>query len=248
MTARFALIGYPLGHSRSKELFEAKGYEYDSIPIKDLDKPTLDDILRRHPLLKGLNVTIPHKQTVVPLLDELDTLAMTVGAVNTVKIWRDTYEHVVKTKGYNTDVIGFEHAVSPLLYGRDIRGALIMGSGGASLAAQAACDRLGLQKLVVSRTPTTDKTHYSDIDAGILSSFRLIVNATPLGMWPDVQSCPPIPYHLLSVANVCFDMVYNPEETEFMRRCRRQGATVSNGLLMLQQQAQAALNIWLSND
>ena len=241
--AHFGLTGYPLGHSRSAELFAGWGYRYENYPIERMDAEAFAALLDSNPELTGLNVTAPHKTVVATLVNELDALAAETGAVNTVRIERDSDGKVLRTKGFNTDVLGFDMAVAPLIEGKE-PGALVLGTGGASHAACAALRRRGVDVIVVSRTPSQGMISYSDIDSDLLSSHPLIVNATPLGTFPNIDSCVPLPYHLITERNACFDMVYNPPQTEFMRRSAARGATVANGFEMLRQQALAALKIW----
>lgn len=245
----YGLIGYPLGHSFSRDFFnrrfadDGSGCRYGNFELPELNKSVFLRLLNDNPVLTGLNVTAPYKIAVMPLLDCLDDLAVQAGAVNTIRIRRDGDGKVLRTEGFNTDVTGLAEALRPLL-GQHHRAALILGTGGASRAAVAACRRLGIDCAVVSRTSGKADLTYTAIDSSIMRCFQVIINATPLGTWPKTDACAPIPYHLLNPDMVCFDMVYNPPETMFMRCARQAGATVANGLGMLHAQAIAALGIW----
>lgn len=212
------LIGRPLGHSYSKVFFdtlferENRSESYGLFELPELTPATLYTLLLMNPCLRGFNVTAPYKEAIVPMLDSMDSVAQAVGAVNTVSVRRAGDGRVLALDGYNTDVAGFTGAIAPVL-GEARPGALILGTGGASKAAAVAFDRLGIDFLKVSRTPSGNNIGYSDIDAALLERYPLVVNATPAGTWPDVDTAPPFPVHLLGPANICFDMVYNP------RRC-----------------------------
>lgn len=249
MAPQYGLIGWPLGHSFSQKFFgelfgrDGSGRSYANFPIQELSAESLRLLLDENPHLEGLNVTAPHKITAAGLVDSLDDLSAAVGAVNTIKIYRDSHGKVLRTKGFNTDVAGLAQALRPLLHGTAPR-ALILGTGGASRAAVVACRSLGIEVATVSRTPGKGALTYADLDSAVMASHKLIINATPLGTYPDTGSCAHLPYHLAGPEHICFDMVYNPPETEFMRRSLRHGATVSNGLAMLHAQALASLHIW----
>lgn len=251
----FGLIGYPLGHSQSKAFFaeyfatEGLDYSYDNFEMPQLSPEALYTLVLLNPCLKGFNVTAPYKEAILDYLDSRDAQAERVGAVNTVKIDRDATGRVTALRGFNTDVVGFAASVEPLLVGLPAdAGALILGSGGASKAVAVALEGLGRRATIVSRTPRTGQLAYADIDAATIERNPLIVNATPLGTWPDTAVCPPFPYHLLNDSCRCHDLVYNPSTTEFMRRAEAQGATVKNGLEMLHRQALASFEIWTSTD
>ncbi len=251
-TADFGLVGFPLQHSFSKEFFtrlfgqEKSGSTYENFEIKDLSSEKLYELILMHPRLRGFNVTAPHKKTIMEFLDSMDDVAKMAGAVNTVKLVRDQYGRVIALHGFNTDVEGFRESISPLLVGipQERRSALILGTGGASNAAAVALEQLGFSWIKVSRNPKQGQIAYSDIDKNMLISNPVIVNATPVGTFPNSDVCPEIPYHLLDNSNVCFDMVYNPPQTKFMALALAQGAKVKNGLEMLERQALAALAIW----
>lgn len=241
----FGLIGKKLGHSFSANFFNKKFADegidnvYKLFPLPDItDFPAL---IKENPDLQGLNVTIPYKQEVIPYLDCLSEEVMDMGAVNVIKFSRDNNR--VFLKGYNTDYIGFKNSLMPLLR-PDIMNALVLGTGGASKAVGYALKQLGINVTFVSRNPKEGQLSYDDLTNALIEKNLLIVNTTPLGMFPDVESCPPIPYQFLTDKHICFDVVYNPEETEFMKRAKARGATVENGIQMLKLQAIAAWDIW----
>ncbi len=233
----YGIIGYPLHHSFSakyfSEKFEQEGIEaeYSLYPIDMEDlRLKIEDLFHR---LDGMNVTMPYKQTIIPYLDRLDETAEAVGAVNVVH----------KRVGYNTDCIGFMESIKPLLRDSD-RKALVLGTGGASKAVCYGLKQLGIATTLVSRTPKDGMIGYSDLTEGLMAEHTIIVNCTPLGMVPDTESYPPIPYELISAQHLLFDCIYNPEETVFLRKGRAQGAKTQNGIEMLYGQAKAAWKIW----
>lgn len=252
--ADYGLIGHPLEHSFSKmfftQLFGQRqcGKSYENFDLPCLDAGELYSMLLLAPRLQGFNVTSPYKESILDFLDSISDTAREVGAVNTVKVVRDAGGRVLRLEGHNTDVEGFMGAMSPLISETSPgNGAIVLGSGGASKAACVGLRRLGLNPAVVSRTPSgSESVSYSDLTPEFMAAHPIIVNATPLGTYPDVDTCPPIPYENLPASAVCFDMVYNPEETLFMSLCAEQGATVKNGLEMLFIQAIASLKIWES--
>jgi shikimate dehydrogenase len=244
----FALIGKTLTHSFSKSFFDEKflrekitDCRYFLAPLPSIDE--LIPFIKSNHELKGINVTTPYKEAVLPLLDELDQIAHEVGAVNTIVIKRRGES--VWLKGYNTDVFGFKNGCKGL---QNAQRALLLGSGGAAKAARYVLQQNGIDYLTVSRNPKNKgEIAYRDVDAQLLKNFKLIVNTTPLGMFPDVEACPPIPWHLLGAQHFLFDMIYNPAETVFLKRGKAAGATTQNGLLMLTLQAEKAWEIWNSN-
>lgn len=245
MSRKFGLIGYPLGHSFSRsyhnERFVRCGIDavYDNYEM--IDVQGLREWVAAQPQLQGLNVTIPYKEQVIPLLDALDSTARAIGAVNVIDIERR--DGAVRMVGYNSDYIGFAQSVKPLLQEHHLR-ALVLGTGGASKAVCAVLSDIGIIVHRVSRTPLPDDLSYDELTADIMSSHTIIVNTTPLGMSPHIDDCAPIPYHLLTSQHLCYDVVYNPQETLFMQRAAKQGAVVCNGLEMLYAQADAAWEIW----
>lgn len=232
----YGIIGFPLLHSFSAKYFSEKfrrekiDAEYSLYPISEGETQRIGDYVNR---LDGMNVTMPYKQMVIAFLDRLDDTAKAVGAVNVV------YKRV----GYNTDCLGFMDSLKPLLRDFDKK-ALVLGTGGASKAACYGLKTLGLQPTLVSRTPKTGVIGYKDLTEEIMLSHSVIVNCTPLGMLPDVDSCPDIPYELISARHLLFDCVYNPEETLFLKKGKAQGALIRNGMDMLTGQAKAAWKIW----
>jgi shikimate dehydrogenase len=245
----FGLIGFPLGHSWSKKYFEQKFRDeninyasYELFPIKNPGE--IRTMAEKHPELNGINVTIPYKTTIIPFLDDLDSVAREVNAVNTIRIQRS--EIGIRLEGYNTDVSGFGESVKPLLRSHH-RSAMILGTGGAAKAAAWVFAKLGIDFMFVSRTPNDDyQLGYHELSEHLFEKFTVIVNATPLGMAPHVDSMPPLPYHHLSTHHLLFDMVYNPSETKFLAEGRKYGAEVKNGLEMLHLQAEKAWEIWNS--
>lgn len=244
----YGLIGKKLGHSYSASFFNNKfrkeGIEetYELLPIENIQEIT--NLLERYPDLKGLNVTIPYKEDVISFLNEVSAEAKEIGAVNVIKVNRSK-ENII-LKGYNTDVTGFRMSLQPLLRD-DIKKALILGTGGASKAVDHVLKRRGIQTTFVSRNPNDSQLSYQGLTKEIIKNNLLIVNTTPLGMYPKIEEAPEIPYHYLTSRHVCFDLIYNPEETLFMQKAEYQGATVKNGLEMLEQQALAAWDIWKNN-
>lgn len=252
----FGLIGYPLGHSFSAALFNEKFNEekipatYTLMPLENITK--LPDILNNHLALTGLNVTIPLKEVIIGQLDALSQDVKEIGAVNVVTLHTCSATGKKILKGYNTDWVGFLRSLSPLLH-HGISKALILGTGGAAKAAAYALQSLGIKTTFVSRRSAVNSEssnanrriiRYQDMTSDLLAQNLLIVNATPVGMFPNVSDAPDIPYQWLTPSHVCFDMVYNPLQTEFMRRCALRGASVINGLEMLRIQAEEAWEIW----
>lgn len=242
---RYGLVGYPLGHSFSKDYFMNKfrkeGIEavYDNYPLKDLSG--FRELPGLYPGLAGLNITIPYKSGVIEHLDELDTKAADAGAVNVVKI--SSIGGNWFFKGYNTDIDGFVLSLLPLL--GDRRGkALVLGTGGGSLAVQAGLEELGMEYSVVSRHSEKATYTYSDITSDVLKAHRLIVNASPAGMYPDTDVAPGLPYHALGSNHILYDLVYNPEVTLFLKKGKDRECITKNGMEMLYIQAEKAWEIW----
>lgn len=243
---KFGLIGYPLGHSFSKNFFNEKFHsenidaEYVNFEIPSIDK--LPEIIASNPNLAGLNVTIPYKEKVISYLDEVDKDAAAIGAVNVIKF--DRNKGKLKLTGYNSDVIGFSQSIEPLLESYHNK-ALILGTGGASKAVNYALGQLGLSTLFVSRNKRSDNTiTYADLTPALMDEYKVIVNCTPVGMYPQADKCPEIPYECLTVRHLLYDLLYNPDTTLFMRKGSEQGAVVKNGLEMLLLQAFGAWDIW----
>lgn len=251
---KYGLLGHPLGHSFSRKFhndrFHNLGIDaiYENFDLEEIGM--LQEVLQENPDLRGLNVTIPYKQAVMAFLDELDPLAERIGAVNTIRVTPVTIgsESGTKTKGwhlsgYNTDIVGFRESLKPMLSGEET-GALVLGTGGASKAVFVALQDLGITPIYVSRTAAPGRLTYQDLTPEVMSSHQVIVNCTPLGMFPKVEACPDIPYGLLTSKHICFDCVYNPAETLFMQKSAAQGAKVKCGQEMLEGQALAAYDIW----
>jgi shikimate dehydrogenase len=239
---QFALIGYPLGHSFSKKYFEEKFVKenlqdcvFDLFAIKEIEE--FKNLLFNHKNLIGLAVTIPHKETVMPFLDNITEAAKEIGAVNCITFING------KTKGYNTDVIGFEKSLKPLLKAHHTK-ALILGTGGASKAVQYVLKSLGIHFLLVSRTKTNNTITYEDVSEEILQNHLLIINTTPLGMSPNEEGLPDIPYQNLTAKHLLYDLIYKPEKTMFLQKGEEKGCTIKNGLEMLVLQAEENWKIW----
>ncbi len=238
---KFGLIGKKLGHSFSKKYFTEKfaregiaGAQYELYELPDAQE--LRTLLQQEPELVGLNVTVPYKEEVLPLLDELDPAAAKIGAVNTIRISGG------KTKGYNTDYIGFKASLEEFYPHQGP--ALVLGTGGAAKAVWAALNALGIPFKSVSRTAAPDVLGYAQVTPKLLQTYPLIINTTPVGMHPNITEAPPLPYAALTPGHYLYDLVYNPGETQFMKHGAAAGAHTSNGLGMLYRQADAAWEIW----
>ncbi len=243
---KYGLIGYPLTHSFSKrfftEKFETENIEssYDNFEIDSIQK--FPEIIRNNPKLIGLNVTIPYKEQVIPYLNEMNDSAQEIGAVNTVKITRTSTG--VYLKGFNTDTFGFENSIKPLLKEYHKK-ALILGTGGASKALKFVLNKLGIEFISASIEELKDnEIRYDEVDEKMMAERLLIINATPLGTYPKTESFPAIPYEFITEKHLLFDLVYNPEVTQFMARGKARGATVKNGYEMLLGQALRSYEIW----
>ncbi|MCO6479543.1 MAG: shikimate dehydrogenase [Phaeodactylibacter sp.] len=245
----FGLIGYPLSHSFSKRYFNEKfrregleGYRYELFPLREIGE--FPALIGAHPHLRGLNVTIPYKQQVIPYLDELGRSAAEAGAVNTIKASGG------RLIGYNTDVAGFELSLLRFLNENGTMAAglnaLVLGTGGAAKAVAYVLNKMDISFQLVSRRKEANRLTYPELNETLVQNHRLIVNTTPLGMAPERETYPEIPYQYLGRQHLLYDLVYNPEITEFMARGRRQGAAVCNGLEMLHLQAEKAWEIWNS--
>ena len=246
----YGLIGYPLGHSFSKKFFtekfdkeNLKNHQYLNFEIDSIDK--FSSIFDKEENICGLNCTIPYKQQVMTFLDSIDTEAQEVGAVNTIKILNSDVG--IQLKGFNTDIIGFERSITPMLEEKHQK-ALILGTGGASKAIKHVLKKLGISYVSASieKELFENEIRYSAINEELMRSHLLIINATPLGTYPKVDTCPDIPYNFITSDHVMFDLVYNPEITLFMQKGIEKRAKVKNGLEMLHGQAIAAWEIWNS--
>ena len=243
-TKAYGLIGYPLGHSFSKWYFTEKfKKEKINARYKLYEIERIDDVKRiiRKEKVRGLNVTIPYKEQIMPYCDELDDTAAQIGAVNVLKITHR--EGRTSIKGYNTDATGFEQSIRPHLRPHHTQ-ALILGTGGASKAVEYVLRRLGIAVTHVSRTAKPGALTYDALDHTVIGAHTVIVNATPLGTFPHVDTCPPIPYEWLTDRHLLFDLVYNPAETLFLKKGKEHGCDTVNGEQMLVGQAEAAWTIW----
>ena len=240
----FGLIGFPLGHSFSKKFFTEKfkqeniDAQYDLYELANLLE--LENLLTETELY-GLNVTIPYKEQVIQHLDELDDTAAEIGAVNVIKFIRKVGS--LSLKGYNSDAIGFENSLAPLLKPYHQK-ALILGTGGASKAIDYTLRKLGITTTFVSRTAKPDSLTYDQLNEDILNKNLVIINASPVGTFPHADECPNIPYQFLTDKHLLFDAVYNPAETLFLKKGKEQKAQILNGEGMLTGQAIAAWKIW----
>lgn len=243
---KYGLIGYPLKHSFSIDFFNEK-FKSECIDAEyvNYEIPEINDfmeVIEESPNLHGLNVTIPYKEQVIPFLDELDKDTAKIGAVNVIKIIRNS-KGKVKLKGYNSDIIGFSQSIQPLLQPHHKK-ALILGTGGASKAVYHGLKNLGIDSTFVSRTQQKGMLIYEELTPEIIAEHTVIVNCTPLGMYPKVDFCPAIPYKSLTPKHLLYDLLYNPNVTLFMKKGEEQGAVTKNGLEMLLLQAFAAWEIW----
>lgn len=244
----FGLIGYRLGHSFSRKFFTEK-FERENLPEHEyvnFELDTISDfpgIFEQGKDICGLNCTIPYKQQIMQFLDEIDPEAAEIGAVNTVKIIHRNGKRILK--GFNTDLYGFENSIRPML-GPKHKKALILGTGGASKAIKYSFDRLGISYLSATTRENRGENEigYHQLDETLMKEFLIIVNATPLGTFPKTDTCPDIPYPFISADHVLYDLVYNPEETLFMKKGKAQGAQTKNGLEMLHLQALKSWEIW----
>ena len=244
----YALIGFPLGHSFSKkyftEKFEKMGlsetHEYKLFELLDIQE--LPQLLKNETNLKGLNVTIPHKQAVMPFLDSLDASAEKVGAVNVIKFMEEG-----RLIGYNSDYYGFKTSLEDFLSEVNMSSikALVLGNGGAGKAVVAALKDLGIDYKTVSRTKSEENISYDEIPS-LIADYQLIINCSPVGTYPKSEQCPNIPYESLTENHYLYDLVYNPLETLFLQKGKEKGAKIHNGLRMLHLQAEKAWEVWNS--
>ena len=242
---KFGLIGFPLGHSFSKNYFNEK-FENEGIDARyiNFEIPSIDnlvEVLSSNPQLRGLNVTIPYKEQVIRYLDSISPEAQAIGAVNVIRVSQKGNQTFLR--GFNSDVIGFTKSIEPLLE-RYHRKALILGTGGAAKAVDYGLKSLGLETQMVSRSRKTGAITYDDVKAETIEEYNVLVNCTPLGLYPNVDLCPTLPYNAMNSRTLLYDLLYNPDETLFMRKGREQGATVKNGLEMLLLQAFASWEFW----
>ena len=246
---KFALIGYPLGHSFSKKYFSEKFIKekitdcvYENFPLENLDH--FMDIVHSDQELCGLNITIPYKSDIIRFVDKVENEALEIGAVNVIKILRRSGK--IELCGYNSDVTGIRDTLLPFI-DKNVRKALVLGTGGSSKAVCYVLEKFGIRVDRVSREKKPGTLIYSDLDSSIIDSTQLIINTTPLGMYPNIQSKPEINYSRLNKKHILFDLVYNPELTEFLRMGAEQGSTILSGIKMLHSQAERSWEIW-NND
>ncbi|MEJ1223383.1 shikimate dehydrogenase family protein [Sediminicola sp. 1XM1-17] len=239
---RFGLVGKNIAYSFSKGYFtqkfsglNLKNYSYENFDIQEITE--FKDLIDHNKDIKGLNVTIPYKEAILPFLDQIDHKAAKIGAVNTIKF---TKEGLV---GYNTDVFGFQDSIAPHLK-KHHKKALILGTGGASKAVAFVFDELGIARTFVSRNPEANQWSYDDLNESIMAEYTVIVNCTPLGTSPNITAKPSIPYKFLTEWHLLFDLIYNPEKTAFLKEGEARGADIQNGHKMLAIQAEKAWEIW----
>jgi len=241
---QFGLIGYPLSHSFSKKYFSKKFVEqgikdcsYELYPIKSIDE--LPGLIKSLPDLNGLNVTIPYKESVLAYLNEASAAVKEIGACNSIRVNKGVLT------GFNTDVTGFEQSLVPYLQSYHKK-ALILGTGGAAKAVAWVFKRLGIEFSYVSRMPKDGCFTYEQLDADIIQQYRIIVNSTPLGMQPNIDQLPSLPYSSLNSQYLCYDLIYNPAKTAFLQQAELSGAVIKNGAEMLEIQAEESWKIWNS--
>lgn len=242
----FGLAGYPLAHSWSEEYFRNKFKEeqsgdcvYQNFPLEDIS--LVRKIIQDHPGLSGLNITIPHKINVLQFIDEISPEAASIGAVNCIRIKRD--RDLLKLKGFNTDAPAFQETLLPIIKMGHEK-ALVLGTGGAARAVAKVLVENQIKFKLVSRKSLAGSLDYSELNEEIISEHTLIINSTPLGMWPDTGTFPIIPYQFLSPSHFLYDLVYNPKETLFLTKGKMKGASTKNGLEMLRLQAELSWKIW----
>jgi shikimate dehydrogenase len=242
---RFGLVGKNIDYSFSRGYFSSKfqkeelPHSYENFDLEDISE--FPSLIRASNTLKGLNVTIPYKESIIPYLDALNKRAKDIGAVNTIRITGNQ-----QLIGYNTDYLGFKKSLQKYLM-PEHRSALILGTGGASKAISYALDRMNISHDFVSRSNhSRSKFLYSDLTTSIVASYRIIINCTPIGTHPNVNECPDIPYEGIGTQHLCYDLIYNPTQTKFLSCAEVQGATTVNGLEMLELQAEEAWKIWMN--
>jgi shikimate dehydrogenase len=242
---RYGLIGYTLEHSFSRDYFMKKfrkeGLDaiYDNFPLKTVDE--FPELVERYPDLIGLNVTLPYKSAVMKYLDDIDEKALQAGAVNVISVFNKGNRKILE--GYNTDIDGFILSLKPML-DRKIQKAIVLGTGGASRAVRAGLDDMGIIYSVVSRDRSRADLSYKELTDELISNCELIINATPVGMFPDTENAPDIPYGSLTPGCILYDLVYNPEQSLFLSLGQERGCRIKNGLEMLYIQADKAWEIW----
>jgi shikimate dehydrogenase len=261
---QYGLIGYPLSHSFSKKYFTEKfitenitDAAYELYPLENVKD--LQDLLDKHPDICGLNVTIPHKVAVLPFLDWIEHDARKAGAVNCICVIAESplqaaftgevgvEGHDFRLEGYNTDLYGFEMSIRPLIKDSNDE-ALILGDGGAAQAVKCVLENMGIAFKTVTRKPHPGHILYDDLKPHHIEQHKIIINTTPVGTAPKIDECPPIPYEAITDDHLLYDLIYNPEETLFLRKGRERGATTKNGYEMLVLQAERSWEIWNTKD
>ena len=243
---KYGLIGYPLGHSFSISYFNQKFQDenidavYENYEIPSID--ALPEVLSSNPELKGINVTIPYKEKVLPFLDSISPEARAIGAVNVIRVSHKGNKTLLK--GYNSDVIGFTKSIEPMLDKKLHQKALILGTGGASKAIDYGLRNLGLETVFVSRYERPGTIQYKNVTPEVVKEYNVIINCTPIGMYPKTEVCPELPYEAMDSHTILYDLIYNPDETLFMKRGAEYGANVKNGLEMLLLQAFSSWEFW----
>jgi shikimate dehydrogenase len=240
---KYGLIGKNISYSFSKKYFTEKFTEdlfddcvYENFDIQNIEE--FPEILKKNPDLKGLNVTIPHKETILPYLDTLSDKAFKIGAVNVIRFTKKG-----NLKGYNSDWYGFKKSLEPLLKPHHKK-ALILGTGGAAKAVAFALEQLGIFYTFVSREDKENYINYSRLNATSFDNYQIVINCTPIGTAPNIKEFPPIPYDYFTEKHIAFDLIYNPEVTQFLKKAKKKGAIIKNGYEMLVFQAEKAWNIW----
>ena len=240
---KFGLIGKNISYSFSESYFKNK-FEKEHIKDASYQNFDLESISEFNALIKknndiaGLNVTIPYKEVIIPYLDSINKTAAKIGAINTIKITKKG-----NLKGYNTDYYGFINSLEPILK-KHHKNALILGTGGASKAIAYALNKLKINYIYVSRTKTEDNLTYNELNEQIINKHLIIINCSPVGTFPKIQDCPDIPYEFITNKHILFDLIYNPSETLFLKKGKQLGATICNGLIMLELQAEKSWEIW----
>jgi len=242
---KFGLLGYPLGHSFSRKYFSEKFKRekirdcvYENYPLETLD--LLPDLISQNHELCGLNVTIPYKTGIIKYIDDAEPAVNDIGAVNVLKIRR--MSGVIRISGFNSDITGINVSVRP--YAGSIKNTLILGTGGSSKAVAYTLKKLGINATLVSRTKKEESITYGDLTPEIVANAELIINTTPLGMFPEINTLPDIDYNLLNEKHILLDLVYNPEITTFLKKGKERGCRIITGLNMLYAQAERSWEIW----
>lgn len=240
---KYGLIGKNISYSFSKNYFTEKFSKdlFDDCFYENFDIPTIEefpDVLKNNPDLKGLNVTIPYKEAILPYLDTLSEKAFKIGAVNVIRFTKKG-----NLKGYNSDWYGFKKSLEPMLHSYHKR-ALILGTGGAAKAVAFALEQLGILYTFVSREAKENTIDYNRINTTTFDNYQIIINCTPVGTSPNIKDFPPIPYEFFTEKHIAFDLIYNPEETQFLKKAKKKGAATKNGYEMLVFQAEKAWKIW----